>query len=289
MDDVWKRLRALGDDFTPAQLTATRELFVPRALQPAQVKATVTRDLAYGPHARHRLDVFAPAGAGARRPVVVYVHGGGFVQGDKGGEGAPFFNNVGAWAVRSGFIGITLSYRLAPEHPWPAGAADVDLAMHWLKTHIAPHGGDPSRIVLMGHSAGAAHVAGYFARHGCVPDSKPEAAGAVFISGIYAPELYPHDHEYRAYYGSDRSQDSARSTVAALAGLHTPNVFTISEFDPAPLHQQLAVVFAARVQSQQRCPEVVFQRNHNHVSVVMQVGSDLDTLGGALAEFIRQR
>jgi len=98
-----------GDDFTPAQLTTTRELFVPRALQPAQVKAAVTRDLAYGPDARHRLDVFAPAEAGAGRQVVVYVHGGGFVQGDKGGEGAPFFNNVGAWAVRSGSIGKTLS------------------------------------------------------------------------------------------------------------------------------------------------------------------------------------
>lgn len=289
MDEVWKRLRALGDDFTAAQIAATRESFVPLVLRPEQVNAVVSRDLAYGPDLRHRLDVFAPSVAGAGRPVVVYVHGGGFVQGDKGGEGAPFYNNVGAWAVRNGFIGVTLLYRLAPAHPWPAGAADVDLAMRWLQTHIASHGGDASRIVLMGHSAGAAHVAGYFARHGSAPGSTAEAAAAVLVSGIYAPELYADDHDYRAYFGSDRRQHAQRSTVAALAELRTPSLFTISEFDPAAFHRNLAAVFTARVQSQHRCPEIVFQRNHNHVSVVMQLGSELDTLGAALAEFIRQR
>jgi len=289
MDEVRQRLRALGDDFTAAQIAATRELFVPVALSPAQVNAVVKRDLSYGPDPRHRLDAFAPAETGVGRPVVVYVHGGGFVQGDKGGEDAPFYNNVGAWAVRNGFIGVTLTYRLAPAHPWPAGAADVDLAMRWLSTHIASHGGDASRIVLMGHSAGAAHVAGYFARHGCTPDSKADAAAAVLVSGIYAPDLYADDHDYRAYFGNDPSQDAQRSTVPALAGLRTRSLFIISEFDPAPFHQHLAAVFAARVASQHRCPEVVFQRDHNHVSVVMQLGSELDTLGAALAEFIRQR
>jgi triacylglycerol lipase len=70
--------------------------------------------------------------------------------------------------------------------------------------------------------------------------------------------------------------------------LSIPSVFTISEFDPASFHQHLAAVFAARVRSQHRCPEVMFQRSHNHVSVVMQLGSEVDTLGTALAEFIRQ-
>ena len=151
MTDVWQRLRALGDMFTPNEINATRDLFAPRALQPQAVGAHVTRNLAYGPDPRHRLDVFAPAAA-RNLPVVLFVHGGGYVGGDKGNEGDAFFNNVGAWAVRHGFIGVTMTYRLAPAHVWPAGAQDVDLALAWLRSQALDLGGDPDRIVLMGHS-----------------------------------------------------------------------------------------------------------------------------------------
>lgn len=289
MQAVWQRLKEMGDEFTMAQLEATRALFAPRALAPAAVGAVVHRDLAYGPDDRHRLDIFTPAQSGTGRPVALFVHGGGYQFGSKGGEADPFYNNVGAWAVRSGFVGVTMSYRLAPAHQWPAGAADVDRAMRWLKENVAAYGGDAARIAAMGHSAGAAHVAGYLARHGCEPGSRAEAAAAIFLSGIFALQIYPNDHEYRVYYGTDRSHDAARSTVDALAELRIPSAFTISEFDPASFHQHLAAVFAARVQSQHRCPEVMFQRGHNHVSAVMQLGSEIDTLGDALAEFIRQR
>lgn len=289
MEEVWHRLRELGDSFTPTQLEATRALFVPRALRPAAVNAAVRRDLAYGPDERHRLDVFAPAQPGAGRPVVLYVHGGGYAFGDKGKEVDAFYNNVGAWAARNGFIGVTMSYRLAPAHVWPAGSVDVDRAMRWLQVNAASFGGDGSRIVAMGHSAGAAHVAGYLARHGCEVGSQAQAAAAVFFSGIFCLQIYPENYEYQIYYGTDRSLDAARSTVDALAGSNIPSLFTISEFDPASFHQHLAAVFAARVQRQHRCPEVIFQRNHNHVSAVMQLGSEIDTLGPALAEFVRQR
>lgn len=287
MNEVWKRLRQMGDTFTLAEITATRELFVPRALQPGMVGAVVTRDVAYGPDSRHRLDVFAPPVAGSM-PVVLFVHGGGFVGGDKGGEGDPFFNNVGAWAVRSGFIGVTMTYRLAPANPWPAGAQDVDQALEWLRLNAARFGGDPTRIVLMGHSAGAAHVAGCLARHGCAPGSVASAAAAILVSGIYALDVYPDGYDYQVYYGTDRRLDAERSTVAWLANPGIPCLFTISEFDPAPFHRHLAAVFAARVRATGRCPAVLWQRGHNHVSVMMQVGSELDTVGNELAEFIRQ-
>ncbi len=287
MSNVWDRLRELGDRFTPAEIGATRELFVPRALSPQSVGALVERDIPYGPDPRHRLDVFRPPGA-KDLPVVVFVHGGGFVGGDKGNEGDPFFNNVGAWAVASGFVGVTLRYRLAPAHAWPAGAQDVDRALGWLRANIASRGGDPARLVPMGHSAGAAHVAGCLARHGAEPGSVAPAAGAILMSGIYALGVYPGRYDYEVYYGTDRQLDAARSTVAPLAALGIPSLFTICEFDPAPFHRHLAAVFAARVAEQGKCPQVLFQRGHNHVSVVMQVGSELDTAGKELAEFIRQ-
>jgi triacylglycerol lipase len=289
MSEVWGRLRELGDDFSMAQIAATRELFVPRALQPLAAGAVVRRDQHYGMDARQRLDVFAPRDGTRNVPVVMFVHGGGYVQGDKGNEGDPFFNNVGAWAVRAGFIGVTMTYRLAPAHVWPSGAQDVDAAMRWLVDNIAASGGDPRRIVLIGHSAGAAHVAGYLARHGCEPGSGAQAAAAVLISGIYALQVYPDGYDYQIYYGTDRGRDAERSTVDALASLAIPSLFTISEFDPPPFHRNLAAVFAARVESQGRSPRLLYQSGHNHVSVTMQIGSEADTLGPALAEFIHQR
>jgi acetyl esterase/lipase len=285
--EVWKKLRELGDAFTLAEITATRELFAPRALQPQTVNARVIRDIFYGPDPRHRLDVFAPPGA-SNLPVVLFVHGGGYVGGDKGNEGDPFFNNVGAWAVRSGFIGVTMTYRLAPAHTWPAGAQDVDRALAWLRAQIAQHGGDPARIVLMGHSAGAAHVAGCLARHGSASGSSAPAAAAILVSGIYALDVYPDGYDYQVYYGTDRSLDAQRSTVETLAKLGIPSLFTICQFDPVPFHRNLAAVFAARVKAQGRCPAVLWQPGHNHVSVMMQIGSELDTAGKELAEFIRQ-
>ena len=170
---VLGRLRALGRDFTPAQMLATREIFAPRAPHPDPAHCKITRDAPYGEDARRRLDVFAPLSTrGAPRPVFVFVHGGGFVQGDKGAADAPFYNNVGAWAVAQGYVGVTLTYRLAPVHPWPAGSRGSGSGdpVAAARTSRA-HGGDPQRIVLCGQSAGAVHVAGYLARHGAPPQS----------------------------------------------------------------------------------------------------------------------
>ena len=98
-----------------------------------------------------------------RAPVLVFVHGGGFVMGDKGAPDAPFYNNVGLWAARSGCIGVTMTYRLAPAAPWPAGSEDVGAAVQFLHEAVERWGGDPKSIFLMGQSAGAVHVAGYVA------------------------------------------------------------------------------------------------------------------------------
>ena len=58
----------------------------------------------------------------ASRPVLVFVHGGGFTGGNKSTPGSPFYDNVPLWAARNGLVGVNITYRLAPQHPWPAGA-----------------------------------------------------------------------------------------------------------------------------------------------------------------------
>ncbi len=288
--DVFARLRALGRDFTPAQMMATREILAPRVARPDPARCVVQRDLAYGPDARHRLDVFAPVAAPATdlRPVFVFVHGGGFVQGDKGAPDAPFYNNVGAWAAAQGYVGVTMTYRLAPAHPWPAGSADIDRAIGWLHANVAALGGDPQRIVLCGQSAGAVHVAGYLARHGCPAQSPVQVAAAVLVSGIYDLSLVHASPMHEAYYGMDRSGDAARSTLPALIEARLPCLYVVCENDPVEFQRQAARVVEACFAHRQRWPHFVYLDGHNHLSSVLQVGSDIDTLGPQMAQFIAQ-
>ncbi|HXR90069.1 MAG TPA: alpha/beta hydrolase fold domain-containing protein, partial [Steroidobacteraceae bacterium] len=121
-----------------------------------------------------------PRGGAARapRPVLVFIHGGGFNRGAKSTPGSPFYDNIGLWAVDHGLVGVTINYRLAPQYQWPSGIEDLTLVVAWLKGHIAQYGGDPDKIFLWGHSAGAAHVADYLAHQATGQPVLPAEAAA---------------------------------------------------------------------------------------------------------------
>jgi acetyl esterase/lipase len=173
--DVASAIAAIGDVVSPETLDASRAVYADAHEEPPYGSVVLTRDVAYGPHERHRLDLFAAPGS-RDLPVILFVHGGGFVRGDKSTPGTPHNENVGLWACRSGMVGVTMNYRLAPEHRWPAGAQDVAAAVAWLRANVAARGGDPDRIVLVGSSAGATHIASYAALPELHPDGEPGAA-----------------------------------------------------------------------------------------------------------------
>ena len=100
-----------------------------------------------------RLDVYG-LGAGEKGPVVVWVHGGGWERGDKGrGLGKPKAFN------ERGYVFVTINYRFHPAVTYKEQAGDVAQAVRWVRDHAGDYGGDPGRIFLMGHSAGAHLVA----------------------------------------------------------------------------------------------------------------------------------
>ena len=120
----------------------------------------VIRDIAYvdgaGAHPRkHRLDLYLPASTGFT--TVVFVHGGNWTEGDKSLHvaGADIYGNIGRFFAANGHAVAVVNYRLIPEVSWQAQPADIARAVKWVHAHIAEHGGNPSSIVLMGHSAGA--------------------------------------------------------------------------------------------------------------------------------------
>jgi triacylglycerol lipase len=281
-NDVYTRLRALGRDFTPAQILATREILAPLASRPAN-EHLVGRDLQYGPDPRQRLDLFVPPRASA---TLVFMHGGGFVRGDKGDADAPFYNNVAAWALAQGFAAVNMTYRLAPLHAWPTGAQELALVLDWLADELPRHGVRSARVVLMGQSAGAAHVAGYLAGHGLPASRSPGIAGAVLVSGIYDIALAGASEMHIAYFGEDTRVYPQRSTVEVLASTGVPCLFTVSEMDPPLFQHQAAAAVAARVAATGAWPAFAWLCGHNHLSSVLQLGSLIDNLGPNLRRFV---
>lgn len=102
------------------------------------------------------LDVLgSEAGSSGPKPLVVYVHGGGWHEGDRGAAMHPWLNPL---LVSHGYVTASVTYRLSGEAPWPAPLEDVRSALRWLREEARDLGADPERVGLWGHSAGA-HLA----------------------------------------------------------------------------------------------------------------------------------
>ena len=289
--DLASGLRRLGSDVDPQLIAATAALIAPLHSMTLPADVRIARDERYGTDARHRLDLFAPATDGVR-PVLVFVHGGGFTGGDKTIPNTPFFDNVGLWAVRNGLIGVTMTYRLAPQHTWPAGSDDVAAATRWIRDNVVRFGGDSRRVFLMGQSAGALHVAGYIAREFGESAARPHAdwspAGAVLVSGLYDTDTMERGAPFRAYFGGDDASLHGVSFLAGLAGTAVPLFVAVAEWDPPDFQMQFARLLEARVR--RGLPTRFVQcAEHNHVSPAWCMNTELDTLGPEIGSFLLPR
>lgn len=138
-------------------------------------------DLSYGPAgARNMLDVWRPRGSTTARPVLLQIHGGGWVVGSKQVQARPLMMHLAA----AGWVCVPITYRLSPRATFPAHLDDCRLALRWIREHIADYGGDPSRIVVTGGSAGG-HLAALVGLTeqglaGCVPFYAPFDLATLF-------------------------------------------------------------------------------------------------------------
>lgn len=253
----------------------------------------VRRDLAYGPHERHRADLFVLPG-GDRRPVLLFVHGGGYIAGDRRVRpGSPFYDNVALWAARHGFLAVNMSYRLAPAAGWPAVQEDIADALRWLAANTSSFGGDPQSVVLMGHSAGATHVACFL---GQAPETELRSIKAAILlsatlRAIRDDEIGPEDgpfvgHE-RAYFGADPSAYDERGALPGLPGCGVPVMAISPEFDPSFFqrhHDNLARLLtkAGSIHQAERLP------GHNHMSQIFCLNTRDTRLSEAILGFVRR-
>jgi arylformamidase len=135
----------------PPMKHRTALLVIVLAFVSAAQAENTKRDIPYAEPANQRqmLDVYAPEGA-KNLPVVFWIHGGGWVQGDKNGV-----QSKPQAFVDKGFVFVATNYRFLPNVDMEAIVRDIAKSIRWVHDHIAEYGGDPNRLLVMGHSAGA--------------------------------------------------------------------------------------------------------------------------------------
>jgi acetyl esterase len=281
-------IRAAGPVIDPP---AAKALYAP-LLADMPRGGEVLRDIVYGEDERQRLDVYLPVGASMPAPVVVFLHGGGFIRGDKADREA-----VGHYFSRHGVLAVLPNYRLGPRHRWPAGAEDVSAVLGWARAHVEAHGGNREHIVLAGESAGAAHVAAATLIRRFHPPEGLRIAGAFLASGVYNVELEllarsqlgiaTPDPRNEAYFGTDFAGYRAMSTVELVDAAPFPLAISYAELDPVQMQAQAGELFARLVTRHGFAPRIGVIRNHNHLSQVYSINSGDEALAGPLLDFVR--
>jgi acetyl esterase/lipase len=283
-DIAWK-LVEIGPVIDPPRTAA---LYAPLQQKEPYQSVKVERDVKYGAAERNLLDVFMPEAASVARPVMIFVHGGGFIAGNKRGpNGSPFYDNIMLWAVTNGFVGVNVTYRLAPQSPWPAGAEDLATAVQWVSEKIAERGGIPARIYLMGHSAGAIHVASYLSHPEFHKVSGGGLAGAIMVSGIYDMSTMPPSEGTTAYYGADPARLPERSSFSGLSKTKTPFMITAAELDPPPFIEQINQLKDSLCKSEHGCVRAFMLPQHSHMSEMYSINTADTRLSNEIRDFVK--
>jgi acetyl esterase/lipase len=228
---------------------------------------------------RHRLDVYQPTQqAAAPRPVVLFIHGGSWNSGSKDDF---IYKAIGRRLAKNGFVGVVISYRLSPRVRVPQQADDCARALAWTVNHIKEYGGDPARIVLMGHSAGGGLAAllatgsdTLLARHGL----SRTAAHAVLLddpAGLdmldYLTKMqYEGDAQYLIPFTKDPAVWRQASALYHLQAGAPPYSLYIGG-DTYPSIKESSARFRQRLAQLGAAPKYTVLPGKKHVGMVTQL------------------
>jgi triacylglycerol lipase len=219
--------------------------------------------------------------------VLIFIHGGGFVAGNKRNPGSPFYDNIMLWAVKNGFVGVNATYRLAPQFKWPAGPEDLASVVQWVTEKIGERGGDPARVFLMGQSAGAIHVASYVSHREFHKVKGGGLAGSVMVSGLYDLTASPAGDAEIAYFGSDPSRYAERSSLQGLLASKIPLMVSAAELDPPRFVEQYELIKQASCKQPTGCARAYMLPQHSHISETYSINTPDTRLADQILEFAK--
>jgi len=241
-----------------------------------------TENLAYADGPRHGLDVYAPKAA-LSAPVVVFFYGGGWESGSK-----DMYRFVGHTLATRGIVAVIPDYRVHPEVRFPAFMEDAAQAVAWVRSNAARFGGDPDRIFLMGHSAGANIAAllavdvTYLRAVGLSPIR--DMCGVIGMAGAY-DFVPPNPRRFAAVFGPEAEWPrSMPINFVTTAG--TPPMLLTGEAD-GTVEPGNTTRMAKRLDSAGVSAQVAVYPGISHRSIIVSLGSPLTVLTPALDDTIR--
>lgn len=266
---IASQIAALGNTVNPP---GTRAIYAGVTREFTLADIDRTGPIAYGPHARHRLQVYTGKYRNHPRrsaPVLVLVHGGGFTAGS-----LESLQDAAMHFAGLGYVVVNITYPLAPESQYPAGAEAVARAIQWAANNVQDYQGSPDRIYVLGHSAGANHVANALYRpslHGI----DNNVAGVILASPglmLDAENTYNPDH---AYLGNLTQADWPDATLFGhIERPDIPLLILLAEFDPMTFKRSGAQLFSNLINDHGADPRLRQLPGHGHISYMIAIGTD---------------
>jgi arylformamidase len=246
----------------------------------------VALDLAYGDDYWQKLDLYLPEDAGAKGlPVLVFLHGGGWEFGYKEWMGfmAPAFTDLPA-------IFVSVSYRLIPQVRFPAPLDDTLSALAWVRRNIAGWGGDPNRLVVGGHSAGAHLAALAVLRRDLLAAAGVPVAtirGCVPVAGSYRFEVGELEARGKRFLARPEDAPEA-SPIAYVAGNTVPFYLTWGEKDLEHVLKNGPPMVEALAAAGTAVEHEVFP-GFDHFDISLDNGNPASRWVGKVRELMRRR
>jgi pyrimidine operon attenuation protein/uracil phosphoribosyltransferase len=248
-------------------------------------QVSLSRGFKYGENDQNLLDVAASTEPPSiPRPVLLFVVDDSFANDDTSAD-SPLREKILCLSARNGMVGVTISYRRAPKHDWPAAARDIAAAISWVHENIDLFSGDPREIVVIGCSTGAFHLANFLA-HRELHIADANVAGAVLLSGTYRSGA-DADEDERAHSGAETSFYEATSVFPGLLKVEQPIVLAWSTVDSPQVIAQ-AENLKDRLCAAGHCPRTALLTSRNSPASLFGLDGGGDILAERVRELIEQ-
>nr|WP_229491491.1 alpha/beta hydrolase [Massilia sp. HP4] len=241
---------------------------------------------AFGPDPRHVLSIYRPASGASKAPVIVFFYGGNWVSGERDD-----YAFVGRSLAKRGFVVVIPDYRLYPQSSYPDFLHDGARALVWTERRIAAYGGDPKRLFVMGHSAGAYNAAmlaldpRWLREQGSKPDI---LRGWIGMAGPY--NFLPIENETTrpVFHYPDTPRDS--QPVDHVRAAAPPALLIAARNDTTVNPERNTGVLADRLRKAGVPVREEYYDNVNHATLVATLSSTLRRLAPSLdtiEDFVR--
>ena len=231
----------------------------------------VAEAISYGSEERQKLDIFTPDAdapeAGGARPVIVFFYGGSWNSGTRTG-----YDFVGRALAARGFVTLVPDYRLVPDVRYPAFVEDGAASIRWAREHAAQYGGDPDRIVLIGHSAGAYIAAMLALDERWLGSDRAAIDGWVGLAGPY--DFAPFEGEVtQAAFGN--WPEPAETQPITWAGAGDPRTLLLTGADDTTVEPRNSRQLAEKLRAGGTPADVKIYPGVGHVGIITSIAKPL--------------